>query len=235
MNWEILGLNKYESNAYEAITKIGKGTAAKISKTSEVPYGRIYDILESLINKNLIRIIPGHPKTYTIADPSIINKIIKNKEKKFDEVKEEIKKLKRIYEKTPSEAVMVATGKKAWYELSRELRKKPQKISYKIKYSSEYFPEWVREEKKEISKGVDVKTLTKYNEETKENIKKWLKINKNIKKYDNNGVSFWIGDNFVLFALIKSNASVLIQDKAFVEIIKQLFKDAYKNAEKIKT
>lgn len=234
MDWKILGLNKYESAVYNAIVKLGKGTAAKIAKTSGVPYGRIYDILESLVAKNMVRIIPGKPKTYSIADPSIIEREIRKREKDFEEVKKEIKKLKRIYAAAPEEAILVATGKRAWYELSREL-KKPivKKFSYKIKYTAEYHPEWVRGEREEIKKGVDVRTLTRYDEETKAAVHKWLKHVKTIKEYPNKGVAFWIGDDFALIALIKSNATLLIRDRAFVDMMKRLFQDAYKNAKKI--
>ena len=234
MDWKVLGLNRYESAVYGAIVKIGKGTASRIAKVSGVPYGRIYDVLDSLIAKNLIRVIPGKPRTYSIADPQIIEKIIKEREKEFEEVKKEIKKLKKIYENAPEEAVLVATGKRAWYELSRELRSPPRRFSYKIKYTAEYYPEWVREERQEIKKGINVKSLVRYDEETKENVKKWLKHTKSIRAYPNKGVAFWIADGFVLIALIKSNATVLIRDKAFVDMMKHLFEDAYKNSEAIK-
>ncbi|MCD6575650.1 MAG: helix-turn-helix domain-containing protein [Nanoarchaeota archaeon] len=232
--WSVIGLNKYESAVYDAIVKIGKGTAARIAKTSGVPYGRIYDVLDSLISKNLVRIIPGKPRTYSIANPQIIEKMLKEKEKEFEEIEKEIKKLKRIYESAPEEAVLVATGKRAWYELVRELKSPPKKFSYKIRYTAEYHPEWVREERREIKKGVDVKAFVRYDEETKQNVKKWLKHTKNIRAYPNKGVAFWIADDFVLIALIKSNATVLIRDKAFVDMLKHLFEDAYKNAKVIK-
>lgn len=235
MNWEILGLNKYEAAVYSIVVRIGKGTAARISKESRVPYGRIYDILESLIAKNMLRIIPGKPKTYSIADPAIIEKEIYAKEKEFEQAKEEVKNLKRIYETTPEEAVMIGTGKRAWYEFIRELRKEPlNKINYSIKYTAEYFPEWVRSAKMDIAKGVDIKTLSRYDEETKSNLQKWAKHVKHIKTYPNKGVAFWISDDFVLIGLIKSNATVLIRDKAFIDMIQHLFIDAYKNAENIK-
>lgn len=233
MNWELLGLNKYEAAVYSTVVKIGKGAAAQIAKTSRVPYGRIYDVLEALIAKNMLRIIPGKPKTYSIADPAIIEKEITEKEKEFETARAEVKNLKRIYEHTPEEAVLVATGKRAWYELLKEVRHS-KKYSYKIKYTSEYFPEWIREEKKELSNGMDVKTLARYDTETKNLVEKWSKHIKLIKKYPNNGVAILTTDDCVLIGLIKSNATVLIRDKAFIDMMKHLFEDAYKNAESIK-
>jgi hypothetical protein len=38
----------------------------------------------------------------------------------------------------------------------------------------------------------------------------------------------------VVIGLIKSNATVIIKDRAFIEMMKNLFRDAYKDAEEIK-
>lgn len=233
MKWNILGLNKYESAAYDAIVKLGRERAARIARVSGVPYGRIYDVLDSLISKNLVRIVPGKPRIYSIANPQIIEKMLKEKEKKFKEIGKEIKKLKKIYENSPEEAVLVATGKRAWYELIRELKDEPKKFSYKLRYTAEYYPEWVKKEIEEIKRGVEVKILVRYDEKTKQNVKKWLRHTKEIKAYPNKGVALWIADDFVLIALIKSNATVLIRDKAFISLMKKLFEDSYKNAKNI--
>jgi sugar-specific transcriptional regulator TrmB len=233
MDWKILGLNKYEGAVYDALVKLGKGTATRVVKTSGVPYGRVYDVLDSLIAKNMLRIIPGKPRTYSIADPAVIEREIEKKEKSFQEIKQHIKELKYIYESAPEEAIFVSTGKRAWYEAVREVTELPKKFSYKIKYTSEYAP-WIKSAKDELKKGIDARTLTRYDDETKEDVDKWLKQIKTIKKYENNGVAIWIGDSFVLTALIKSNATLLIRDNAFTTMMKQLFEDAYKNAEEIR-
>lgn len=234
MNWELLGLNKYEAAVYDTVVKLGKGTAAQIARTSRVPYGRIYDVLEALIAKNMLRIIPGKPKTYSIADPAIIEKEIAEKEKEFETVREEFKHLKRIYETTPEEAVLVATGKRAWYELVKEQDRHNKEFDYAIKNTAEYHPEWVRSVKTDLRRGINIKTLVRYDDETKENAKKWARHIRAIKKYPNKGVAFSITDSSILIGLIKSNATVLIRDKAFIDMMKHLFEDAYKNAEIIR-
>jgi len=234
MDWKILGLNKYESAVYDAVIKLGKGTAAELFRISGIPHGRIYDTLDSMITKGLVHVIPGKPKMYALADPKVIERTVVEKENELKRIKDDLKKLERIYEARPEEPVLIVTGQKAWYKLLKELNlKDPGKFSYKINYASEYNPLWVKRERACVSKKIDAKILAKYDDETKERVRKWLKINKDIKVYPNQGVSFWTTGNFFVIALIKSNTTVLIRDKACIEMMKKLFEDAYKNAEQI--
>jgi sugar-specific transcriptional regulator TrmB len=232
MKWDILGLNKYESSIYETLVKHGASTAFQVSKNSKVPYGRIYDVLEELIKKNLVRIVPGMPKKYSIADPKIVADLIAKKKKEFAEAEKELSNLKKIYESGPEEAIIVGRGKQAWYQALREF--KPDKIDYAIKYTSEYHPEWVKRVISGLKRGTDSKVLTRYDPETEKDVKKWKKYVKIIKNYPNKGVAMAVYDGVVVIGLIKSNATIVIKDKAFIELMKNLFRDAYKNAEEIR-
>ena len=55
MDLSLLGLNLYETNAYKALILLGEATAAQTSKESEVPYGRIYDVLAALEQKGFVK------------------------------------------------------------------------------------------------------------------------------------------------------------------------------------
>ncbi|MBD3255171.1 MAG: hypothetical protein GF383_08755 [Candidatus Lokiarchaeota archaeon] len=60
-------LTTYETNAFVALINSSKKfppTARDISRESEVPLGRIYDILEDLHSKGLVEIIDSRPKKY---------------------------------------------------------------------------------------------------------------------------------------------------------------------------
>ena len=111
---------------------------------------------------------------------------------------------------------------------------KPKTFKYSIKYTSEAKPEWLRRDKEMIKKGIDVRILTKYNKETEKDIKKWLKINRKIRKTRNKGATIGIVDSEVVIGLIKSNVTLSIKDKAFIELMKDLFLERYNHAELIK-
>ena len=72
MDLKLLGLNRYENYAYTALVRLGKASASEISRDSGVPYGRIYDILNDLVAKKLVRIIPEQSKKFVPGDPAIL-------------------------------------------------------------------------------------------------------------------------------------------------------------------
>ena len=124
-------------------------------------------------------------------------------------------------------------GKKAFYKIADEM-KKVRKYGYSIRWTSEYKPEWVDEIKRQIKKKVDIKFLVRYDKETKKDVQDWLKIHKNIRKFENEGIALAIGDDQeVLISLIKSNVTLLIRDKPFAKIMKYLYETAYEKAEAI--
>ncbi|QQG39903.1 MAG: TrmB family transcriptional regulator [Candidatus Aenigmatarchaeota archaeon] len=234
MDLKALGLNKFESNAYETLLRVGKGTAAQVSAASGVPYGRIYDVLESLVLKGLVKVTPEKPKTYTPESPTAIQDLIEKRVTELLELGKEVEKLKAAHETRPTEAVFVTKEKANFNRLIREAPESKQ-YSYSIKYSSEFKPEWTRDTTSGVKRGIDLKVLARYDAETKENVRKWLKIHKNIRPIHNEGVALSVQDDErVLIALIKTEVHVQIRDKAFAKLMKQLFLAYYEKAERIK-
>ena len=65
-----LGLSKYEARAYRSLLRTGPTTAKELSQASDVPMGRIYDVLNSLEQHNLVRSqTAGRPKKYAAVEP----------------------------------------------------------------------------------------------------------------------------------------------------------------------
>ncbi|PSQ41977.1 transcriptional regulator [Halobacteriales archaeon SW_7_68_16] len=65
-----LGLSKYEARAYRSLLRTGPATAKEVSQASDVPMGRIYDVLNSLEGGDLVRTqAASRPKEYVAADP----------------------------------------------------------------------------------------------------------------------------------------------------------------------
>lgn len=65
-----LGLSGYEAQAYVTLFQNGPETANQIATNSEVPKGRIYDVLNSLQEQSLIRSDDERPKSYTTVGPT---------------------------------------------------------------------------------------------------------------------------------------------------------------------
>jgi sugar-specific transcriptional regulator TrmB len=65
-----LGLSEYESRTYRALLDRGTATAKELSSSSEVPMGRIYDVLNGLEGNGLVRSqAASRPKRYVAVEP----------------------------------------------------------------------------------------------------------------------------------------------------------------------
>lgn len=229
-----LGLTGNEAKVYSTLIEHGKMSAGEVSSKSEVPYSRIYDVLDSLAHRGLVEVIPEKTKKYIPGNPDTFVKLLEEKENMIKKAKEKVKQLKQFYDVKEKNPVEMGLGVKSFYKIV-SASKKADKYDYSVKWTSEFRPEWVESQKKKLRKGVDVKVLTRHDKETLDNVKKWLKINKNIKSIDNDGLAMSVvDDEEVMLGLIKSNVTLLIRNKPFAKIMKKLFLAYYNSAEEIK-
>jgi len=82
-----LGLSEYESRAYRSLLDTGPTTAKELSRTSDVPMGRIYDVLNSLETQNLARSqAASRPKKYVAVEPeTALDRLLEDKEQELEE------------------------------------------------------------------------------------------------------------------------------------------------------
>lgn len=93
-----LGLSNYEAKAYVALAGGGAMTADEVAAESDVPQGRVYDVLNSLVDRSLARADDGRPRTYVHVEP----------EEAVDRLRtqclEELEEQRSAYERTASAA-----------------------------------------------------------------------------------------------------------------------------------
>lgn len=232
MNLSLLGLNTYETQAYGGLIEIGEATAAQLSEHSGVPYGRIYDVLGALEHKGFVSVLPTATKKYLPTPPDKLTELLKQKQQEFDTLQEQLQTLTKRYESQHNQLVEVARGIKNFYRIVKETPKS-KTFSYSIRYDSKYRADWVRKRKASMKRGVQQKSLARYDDETKENVQKWMEINPHYREFDNDGVALSVNDDSVMIALINQNTTLLIQDKAFVDVMKRLFEATYRQADKL--
>jgi HTH-type transcriptional regulator, sugar sensing transcriptional regulator len=233
-SYEELGLTKNESKAYDTLIKFGKSGAGEISRESGVSYSKIYNVLDSLISKGLVKIIPEKSKKFVPSSPEDLIRLIEEKQKRLEKAKEKANELQKFYEVKDKNPVIMGIGKAGFYKIVKEM-KETDNYSYSIKYTSEYNPNFVESYKKSKKKRMESKTLARYNKETEKDVKKWLKIKKEMRKIENEGVAMSINDDdHVMISLIKSNITLLITDTPFAKLMKKMFLETYKTAEEIK-
>ena len=64
-----IGLTDYESRAYLLLLKMGVTTASQISTNTNIPFSKIYEVLNSLEKKSWIETRSGRPKRYYPKPP----------------------------------------------------------------------------------------------------------------------------------------------------------------------
>jgi sugar-specific transcriptional regulator TrmB len=66
-----LGLSEYEARAFRSLLRTGPTTAKDLSRASDVPMGRIYDVLNGLETYGLVRSqAASRPKEYVAVEPA---------------------------------------------------------------------------------------------------------------------------------------------------------------------
>ena len=87
-----LGFTEYETSIYLTLVTEGSLNAKELSKRSKVPYSRIYQIIQSLIDKGFVlRDEEERPTQYTATPP--IEAIQNAKERYFEDVNQKAKNL----------------------------------------------------------------------------------------------------------------------------------------------
>lgn len=87
-----LGLTKYEASAYSTLLKEGVTGAQELSRKSDIPVGKIYEVLSNLNNMGLVKFQRSRPRKYRAVKPSIaLNNLYSKKE---EETKNELENFK---------------------------------------------------------------------------------------------------------------------------------------------
>ncbi|GAB7018801.1 TrmB family transcriptional regulator [Halostagnicola bangensis] len=86
-----LGLSEYEARAYRSLLSTGPTTAKELSRASDVPMGRIYDVLNSIEQYNLVRSqTASRPKKYVAVEPATaLDRLLDDKKRELDEKAEQ--------------------------------------------------------------------------------------------------------------------------------------------------
>lgn len=64
-----VGLSKYESKVYLTLISEGVSSAKSISDVTGIPYGKVYEIINSLSYKGFLMILPSKPMKYMAVSP----------------------------------------------------------------------------------------------------------------------------------------------------------------------
>lgn len=82
-----LGLSEYEDRAYRALLEESPSTAKELSRSSDVPMGRVYDVLKDLERRGLARSqAASRPKKYVAVEPeAALDRLLDAKREELEE------------------------------------------------------------------------------------------------------------------------------------------------------
>lgn len=80
------GLSGYEAQAYATLLCLGPTDATTLSQKTGIPFGRVYDVLNALVEKNLLQVQDTRPKQYRALTPRIaLATLLAQRRREFDE------------------------------------------------------------------------------------------------------------------------------------------------------
>lgn len=155
---ETIGLTKNESRVYLTLLKIGTTATGKLLKESRLNSGKIYEILESLINKGLVsETLIGNIRHFTASSPEQLKYFLSLKKKKLltqeKTVNGLIPKLKKIQKsRLPEKRIVTYKGFRgiitAAEEALEDTKKGDEILSLGISdinaWSQKYWVKWER-------------------------------------------------------------------------------------------
>jgi sugar-specific transcriptional regulator TrmB len=87
-------LTDYESRAYCALLFMNTGKIGEISKESKVPQPKLYGVLESLMDKQLVEFLGDRPREFKAIPPEIVLRSkLEEKESELKDAKEKVEML----------------------------------------------------------------------------------------------------------------------------------------------
>lgn len=121
------GLNEYESKAYYTLLSQEMIGAGELSKLANIPQGRIYSVLNGLIEKGFCTLFPDSVKKYQAIHPKIALKaIISDREEQLKSLKTTTEELSKAFDSRkvndiPTEYIQILTSKQSQIEKFDEL------------------------------------------------------------------------------------------------------------------
>jgi sugar-specific transcriptional regulator TrmB len=167
-----IGLNAYEAAVYLSLLKYGVSEANILCRDAEVPYGKIYTILEGLARKGFVEIQTSRPKKFRMVEPAIaldsfFGKRKIESEREMEVLKDSIEETKQALRSIPTQklkdevfwttAITEAEIEKIVFSIYGEVKKSVRAIPFPIVLPniSNLLPEIL----KAIDRGVKIKLL----------------------------------------------------------------------------
>ncbi|MBI4450569.1 TrmB family transcriptional regulator [Candidatus Woesearchaeota archaeon] len=238
------GLSQYEQAAYEALVHSGISTAHALSKTSAVPYGKIYPVLASLERKGFAKVYAGKPQRWMAVEPKVaIEAAVASRESELAALRKQaettIKALGELAAQKPEEPldkVRIIEGYHNYLNLSVALHRKAKAEWLSISELSLYKPH-IDSYKAAVKRGLTVRMLTSRQEATKEKLEIWKNVGVQLRFTDFMPTKFSVIDHqqvTIRIASDKRYISLWIQNPSLAMSLSNYFNVLWTDAEQVR-
>ena len=84
-----LGLNEYQAKVMIALFDNPDSDAKELSEESKIPYTKIYEVLDALERRGLVKYSMGKPKIYRALEPTtVINSLVETQKSQLKKIEE---------------------------------------------------------------------------------------------------------------------------------------------------
>ncbi len=201
-----MGMQEYESKAYAYLLENGVSTAEQISKFGEIPLPRVYETLDGLHKRGIVKVMTSRPKKYHVVSAESLKSLIEEKKEKM---KNEVERSETLYKKimllAPRQKVKmtepekqdfwIVTGRKNIIKSAIEQEKKASKEILIFGEDLSWFNEFQTHIRKKIKDGTKIKILCNINPKTKKTVEKVIAAGIEARELDIDGLMGHIIDN----------------------------------------
>ncbi len=238
---EDIGLSPSEANVYLTALSLGPTTVLRISKHSGIKRSTVYDIVESLKNKNLMSIeLKGLKQTYVCENPERLDSILESRKRDFSA---KLPELMALYKLQGNESSI------KYYSGLKAMKQVYLGTLDDIKHDDEYLiitnqekwfaldPDFWMKEYIEVRAKLPCKTrLLSQNSVLAQEHKKFEKNYNEEFRIFKQGVSINIDmvltpTKLIIVDLSTPLTTLVIENKSIIELQKQMFEILWQNAE----
>ncbi len=245
---ELLGqlkLTQYEIKAYLALLKVEDVTAYQLGNLSKVPSGRIYDVVESLVSKGLISVLPGTPRKIKAIDPKVgLKALLVKKNRAWAENYTELNAIiNKLEKKEEQEIVSLSKGEDVYYQNIVEIYGKVKNELLII--AGPLIPhlrgaDLITPTKMILKKKVDNKMIVPIDKDNIKGAKKLIKLGVKLRDYPlKKNLRLHIMDGeFAMITVIdkpeKDRSIIKINQKETVQTLREMFLSLWEKSADVK-
>jgi len=230
------GLTDKEIKVYLALLRLGSSQVQEISRKAGTYRTYTYDILKSLKEQGLVSyVIKSGTQYYEIAEPEKLINILKEKEKKIENI---IPSLNDMYKSTSEKPkVQIYEGKEGLKTVLDDLIKTKKEIwvygstKMQISLMEFYFPNFIQRRIKERIKTKVITEKSSASISINRNNKKELRETKFLpENLDLPNVINIYGDKVAILSFKENLLGIIIENKSFAETQRTIFNLLWKIA-----